>query len=110
MSIVTTSAFDDAQRSELRTEAAVRKLTEQLHFARQRQIGLRIGIGAGLIYMASALCLAASASADLFFELPTIVRAGWILSVVFLVTVAAAIGWRRWIVKYTLSDTAVDAE
>jgi hypothetical protein len=63
-----------------------------------------------LIVVLGAFSLAVIATVDWFFELATVWRAVWITGNVVMVVAFIALGSKRWIIAYTLSDTAVDAE
>lgn len=91
-------------------EAAVRELQQRLWTTRRSLIAHRIVAGSCLIFAVGALCLVASATADLKFELSSTTRAAWMFGVVIAAIVAAATGWQKWIATYTLSDTAADTE
>ena len=93
-----------------RADAAVIRLQTQLRSTRRILITQRLGIIVTVILMLVAICVAASATVDLFLELDSVWRTLWMISVGGLCAVAASIGWKRWIANCNLSKVAADAE
>jgi hypothetical protein len=93
-----------------RADTAMLRLQARLRSTRQTLITQRLGIIATLIFILVAICVAASATLDLFLELDSVWRTLWMISVGGLCAVAASIGWKRWIANCNLSKVAVDAE
>ncbi len=110
MSIMTPPTINSANPSVTNSGAAVRAVQNRLRLTQRRLISHRIAVGLFLIIVLGAICLALSATVDWFFELALVWRATWIAGVAVMAAVASAIGSKRWIMAYTLSDTAVDAE
>ena len=84
-------------------------LKSRLQTARRRE-SASIGGTIAAAMAVGMICLALCATADLFLELATVWRAAWVMGVAVVLTAVIAMGCRRWIVAYTLSDTAADAE
>lgn len=110
MSTVTRPTIGSPANLRAKAEAAVRELQQRLWSIRRSMIGQRMGTGLLLILAIVALCLIASATADWALELSTAWRGGWMVVVLTSTVIVAAIGWRRWISTYTLSDAAADTE
>ncbi len=110
MSTLTPPRIDSATALRSHSGTAVRELQDRLRSTQRRRIGLRIAVGLCSIFALCAIGLAMSATADWFFELAIVWRAAWMIGVAALVFMGIVIGWKRWILACTLSETAVDTE
>ena len=93
-----------------RTDTAVLRLQTRLRSTRQTLITQRFATIAAAIFMLVAICIAASATADLFLELDAVSRAMWMIGIAGLCAVVALIAWNRWIANCNLAKVAADAE
>lgn len=109
MSIMTPPTIHSAATS-VTSGAAVHAVQDRLRQTQQRLILQRVAMGFFLIVVLGAFSLAVIATVDWFFELATVWRAVWITGNVVMAVAFIALGSKRWIMAYTLSDTAVDAE
>ncbi len=109
MSIMTPPTIHSASSS-VTGGAAVHAVQDRLRQTQQRLILQRVAMGFLLIVVLGDFSLAVIATVDWFFELATVWRAVWITGNVVMAVAFIALGSKRWIMAYTLSDTAVDAE
>ncbi|MFN5394776.1 MAG: DUF4175 family protein [Planctomycetota bacterium] len=96
--------------SRLETPTGTLELRKKLARAQQKQISNRFGMGIGALVIFSMIALLAIATADWIFELPTVLRALWLLLTVVLAWMGLGYAYNRWIRLYSISNAAVDTE
>jgi hypothetical protein len=96
--------------SRLETPTGTLELREKLARAQHKQISNRFGIGIGALVIFSMVAILAIATVDWIFELPSVLRALWILLTVASASMGLGYAYNRWIRRYSISSAAVDTE
>lgn len=110
MSLTTPPTLTAKSTKSVPADVARRELEARIRDMQQRAILQRKLVGVCCLATACALALSIVAVADFFLELQLPFRTAWFVGLVMISSAAMFLGWKRWIVGYTLSQAAVDAE
>ncbi len=110
MSLVTPPTLAVISTNCVPADIARRELEARIRDTQQRAIVQRKLVGVCCLAAGCAVALIVVAVADFFLELDLAYRTAWFVGLLMTSTTAVFLGWKRWIVGYTLSQAAVDAE